>query len=460
MQKSKIIMQIYKSNAVKGTFILMAAGLLTRFLGFYYRIFLSARIGAEGMGLYQMIFPIFGLCMALSVSGIQTAISKFVSTAPSPTAKSTLSNSECSNHGNSRSLSALYAGSSISLPLSVISALILIFLGDTIAIHYLHEPRCGLLLKAVALSLPMGALHSCVNGYFLGKRDAVIPGVTQLSDQIVRVVSVFIIFNIYIDKISSPDIVSLALIAIAGHILGEMATLIISIIAIAKEHRNTSFSQLETHSLIKPIATMAYPLTMTRVLLSIIHSLEASAIPFFLNKFGLSNSEALSMYGILTAMAMPFIMFPTIFTNAVAQMLLPTISSAQASHNKERIYALTMKTLSINVALGLFCTTFFILTGDSLGITIFQNETAGDFITILAWLCPFIFASSTIGSILNGLGMTKSTFYHNMAGSFVCLCFIVFAIPVYGIKGYLWGLLASELVCAVLHTIKALRYIK
>ena len=63
--------------------------------------------------------------------------------------------------------------------------------------------------------------------------------------------------------------------------------------------------------------------------------------------------------------------------------------------------------------------------GNEQGVT---AQTAGDFITILAWLCPFIFASSTIGSILNGLGMTKSTFYHNMAGSFVCLCFIVFGI--------------------------------
>lgn len=438
-------MQIYKSNAVKGTFILMAAGLLTRFLGFYYRIFLSSRIGAEGMGLYQMIFPLFGLCMALSVSGIQVAISRFVSTAAS---------------SKSRSLSALFAGSCISIALSVVSALVLVLFGDVIAVHYLHEPRCGLLLKVLALSVPMGALHSCINAYFLGKHDAVIPGAGQLTEQIIRVISVFIIFDVYIEKNPSPDIVSLALIAVVGHIFGEMASLLLALIALITKNKRNDFFKLQAGTLIKPVATMAYPLTMTRVAMSIIHSLEASAIPFFLQKYGLNNSEALSIYGILTAMAMPFIMFPMTFTNSAAQMLLPTIAAAQAAHNKERIHSITMKTLSVSIALGLLCTAFFILTGDFLGMVVFSNTTAGNFITILGWLCPFIFTSGTIGSILNGLGLTKATFCHNMISSCVCLCFIIFAIPIYGIKGYLWGILAGELVCAVLHTVKVLRYIE
>ncbi len=447
-------MQIHKSSAVKGTFILMAAGLLTRFIGFYYRIFLSTRIGAEGMGLYQMIFPIFGLCMALSVSGIQVAISRFVSTSPS----------DCKVKkdidAQKNQLAVLFAGSYISVPLSIIAALLLIIFGDAIAHYYLHEPRCAILLKGVAISIPMGALHSCINAYFLGKKKAFVPGVSQLIDQIVRVICVFLIFDIYISKEPAPDIVSLALIAVAGHIFGELASLILCLCVLITKHYKDKHTSLNTHSFIKPIVTMAYPLTMTRVTLSIIHSLEASAIPFFLKQYGMTNSEALSIYGILTAMAIPFIMFPMTFTNAASQMLLPTIAEAEASRNKERINSITLKTLSISTALGLFCTIFFILTGDFLGEFVFDNEMAGDFITILAWLCPFIFASSTMGSILNGLGFTKSTFYHNMISSCVSLGFIVFAIPIYGIKGYLWGILGGELVCAILHTWKVLKYIE
>lgn len=438
-------MQFYKNNVVKGTFILMAAGLLTRIIGFYYRIFLSSRIGAEGMGLYQMIFPLFGLCMALSVSGIQTAISRFVST--------------CSSKNNS-GISAFFAGASIAIPVSLVSAFLLILFGDTIAIHFLHEPRCSILIKGVAISIPFSALHSCINAFFIGKQDALIPGIGQLVDQIVRVICVFIIFDLYISNNPDPGIVSLALIAIAGHIIGELFSLVVATCCLLLKYRRSVHSLFSSHSLIKPIVVMAYPLTLTRVTLSIIHSLEASAIPFFLRDYGLTNSEALSVYGVLTAMAMPFIMFPMTFTNAVSVMLLPTIAAAQADGNKKRINSIAMKTLGISTALGLFCTIFFMLTGDFLGRFVFDNEMAGNFITILAWLCPFIFASSTMGSILNGLGLTKATFYHNMISSCVCLGFIFFAIPHFGIKGYLWGILAGELVCAVLHTWKVFKVLE
>lgn len=70
---------IQKHTLIKSTVILTTAGMISRIIGFFYRIFLSRTIGAEGIGIYQMIFPVHALLLALSVSGIQTAISRFVS---------------------------------------------------------------------------------------------------------------------------------------------------------------------------------------------------------------------------------------------------------------------------------------------------------------------------------------------------------------------------------------------
>ena len=64
---------------VGGTLLLTAAGLMTRLIGFFYKIFLSRAIGAEGIGIYQMIFPIYGVCYALTTSGAEIAVSRFVS---------------------------------------------------------------------------------------------------------------------------------------------------------------------------------------------------------------------------------------------------------------------------------------------------------------------------------------------------------------------------------------------
>lgn len=451
-------MKKYKNSIIRGTLILMLAGLLTRFLGFYYRIFLSARIGAEGMGLYQMIFPLYGLCMSISVSGVQTAISKFVS------------------GSEKHSLRTLAAGLCISVPLSLLCSFLMAVGSDAIAEIYLNEPRCSLLLKYSAIALPMSVIHNCISGYFLGKKNATVPGLTQFLEQVARVGAIWLVFYVVEDKFSG-DMEAFAIIAVIGLIVGEFVSMLVSVIAtlverpISKLTLNRScpatttkqkrlpVSPASVMAFIKPVAMTALPLTLTSVIMGIVHSLEATAIPYFLNRYGLSYGDAISLYGVLTAMAMPFIMFPTTVSGAVSRMLLPTISAAQAENNTERIASLSMKTLKYSVALGIFCTCFFILTGDYIGKIIYDNETAGDFITILAWLCPLMFTSGTLGSILHGLGLTKITFYQNMASSCLRLCFTIFAIPVYGIKGYLWGILASELLCAVLHTGSVLRYI-
>lgn len=69
---------LYENPLVLGTFLLTASGVLSRIIGFFYRIFLSHTIGAEGIGIYQLIFPLLALCSSFTTAGIQTAISKFV----------------------------------------------------------------------------------------------------------------------------------------------------------------------------------------------------------------------------------------------------------------------------------------------------------------------------------------------------------------------------------------------
>ena len=96
----------WKNPLVTGTVILTLTGLLSRFIGFFYRIFLSNIFGAEGMGIYQLISPVLALSFALTASGIQTAISKYVA-------------SETSTHDYRTSFRTLWAGFVMSMALSI-----------------------------------------------------------------------------------------------------------------------------------------------------------------------------------------------------------------------------------------------------------------------------------------------------------------------------------------------------
>ena len=67
---------IQKNTIIKGAFILTLAGFATRFMGFFYRIFLSRTFGEESVGLYQLAFPVYALCFSICAAGIETAIAR------------------------------------------------------------------------------------------------------------------------------------------------------------------------------------------------------------------------------------------------------------------------------------------------------------------------------------------------------------------------------------------------
>ena len=204
-----------KNTIIKGTFILSAAGILTRLIGFYYRIFLSNTIGAEGIGLYQMIFPMYGLCISFAVTGIQMAISKFTA--------------EAARTDPQKTFGILKAGLYLSFFLSVFISILLYVSSDFIASCIISDARCGHLLKLSAFAIPFCSIHGCIIGYFLGKSRTVIPAAAQLGEQLSRVGIVFFLSLMTGRKLLSPDA------AMAGLFFGEFASSLICIIALISD---------------------------------------------------------------------------------------------------------------------------------------------------------------------------------------------------------------------------------
>ncbi|MCI8887645.1 MAG: hypothetical protein HFG70_06110, partial [Hungatella sp.] len=147
----------------------------------------------------------------------------------------------------------------------------------------------------------------------------------------------------------------------------------------------------------------------------------------------------------------PFIFFPSAITNSIAILLLPTVAEAQAGGNESRIAQAISISLRYSLYMGILCIGVFTLFGAELGVGVFKDPSAGTFMQILAWLCPFLYLVTTMGSILNGLGKTTTTFLQNITALVLRLAFVLIGIPRFGIMAYLWGMLASELLLAFLH---------
>lgn len=425
-----------KMYLLKGTIILTLAGFLTKIIGFFYRIFLSQTIGAEGMGIYQLIFPIHTLCFAITVGGIQTAISRFVA------ARSALQDEQ-----GARDI--FFIGTSICVAISCIVTWLLFHNAQWIAMRFLGEVRCTPLLQLMAFSIPFGTFHSCVNGYYYAKSRAGIPALSQLLEQSARVVASYIFYLVLLSEHQTLT----PMIAVVGILGGELISMLFSLLVISWDFKKFAYSPASMHSPlenVRQILTLSIPLTGNRVLLTLLHSAESVLIPGRLRLYGLDTSTALSVYGILTGMALPLVLFPTAITNSISVMLMPAIAEDQARENDRAIRRTIGVTIKYCLILGFLSTGFFFLTGNALGALLFKNEYAGTFIKILSFICPCLYLSTTLTSILNGLGKTSLCFIQNTIGILLRISFVLFVIPNYGIVGYLWGLLAGELSIALL----------
>ena len=389
-----------------------ASGIASRIIGFFYRIFLAQTIGAEALGIYQLIAPVFAMCFALTASSIQTSISKFVGDACGKNAGT--------SQGEITARGYLLLGLVISCTASVNVGLFLYTQADWIALHFLGELRCAPLLSLLSFSMLPCCIHACINGYYYGKKRAGIPSFCQLVEQLARVGSVW---------------------------------LITSLIAMSLEKRlpghsyHTLSGQWKTMG--KLFASMAVPLTINRVTTALFNSLENLLIPQKLQAFGYSASDALSIFGILTGMTMSIILFPSVLTNSFSVLLLPAVSEAHSAHNHAQIARAIKKAILYGLLLGFVFTILFLVFGDRMGEVLFHKTLAGNFICQLSWLCPLLYVTSLLNSILHGLGNARQVLFVTLLACMIRICMILFLVPQYGIDAYLWGMLLSYVFAAI-----------
>ena len=415
-----------------GTLLLSGSGLICRGLGFFYRLFISRSFGEEAMGLFQLISPIIMMAYSLTCAGMQTAISHFVASAYKKENQSL-----CQKY--------LFTGSLFSFLLSLIYSFLIYGQAETISLLLLKERRCTPLLKIIAFSFPLSTLHGCLNGYYYGKKQAILPSFTQIMEQLVRTGSVITLYYYFLERGKNPTI-SLTCI---GMVLGEAASFFLTLFFYLKNDYRKN-SPIHSSSSVFPMISFSLPLTFNRVMVNILRSLESISLPQALKLFGYSASASLSIYGVFTGMALSLVLFPSTFTNSATVLLLPAISEAAVENNRDKIRSIFYKTIKISLVPGLFFTFLFFFFGRFLGNLLFHSMLAGLFLQWLAFICPFLYLHTTLSGILNGLKKSGHTLFIDISCLLLRLFFIMKVVPSYGIQGYLWGLLLSELVSALL----------
>ena len=420
-----------RKTFIKGAFILTLAGVLTRILGFFFRIYLSRIIGAEGVGLYQLVMPVCTVSYAVGISGFEVAVSRLTAV-------------YTSEGRHSKAYKSTFLCGFFSLITCILCCVLVRANAHNIGKYFFHNADCAPLIRIVMLSVPFSCIHCMVSGYYMGQEKTAFPAFSQLAEQIVRISSVYFIIKITGKTDASTGVLSL--------VIGEAGAALISFTAIILSGKKSYPFKPDKNSLqnsVKEIFHTALPVSGNRTALYGLQSVEAALIPVMLIKNGLTETEALSVFGVVTGMAMPIILFPATLSNSVALMLLPSVSKIK--NNPAKLKESGFTSLWFSLIFGFVCIVFFETLGAPLGAFCFKNNQVCTYIRILAWLCPFMFISTTYKSILNALGKSTSVLANSMLSESICLILIIVLVPKLGIRSYLIGLLLNQASNALLH---------
>ncbi|MCL2203942.1 MAG: polysaccharide biosynthesis protein [Defluviitaleaceae bacterium] len=424
--------------------MLTAAGVITRILGFVYRIYMSNLMGAEGMGLYQLIMPVYALAWSISCAGFNTTVSKLTA--------QERAKGEYGNMGRVLKQSVV-----ITTLMGFVLTAALYFGAELLAVHFFNDMRVVLPLRILSFAFPAMAAGTCLRGYFIGLQEAKIPAANQVLEQIVRMVIVYVLAARFVPR-GLEYAAAVAFIAIVGEEIFSFGFTYISYRIFKKRRRLFKRPTLTSAQTLGLIMTMALPLTGNRVAGSLLTAWENVLIPARLQLYGLSASEAISEFGRITGMAMPLIFFPTAVLTALSVTLVPAVAEAAAAGNMRRISYATSKGLLFASVTGMGAASLFLFFSHELGMAIY-NQPIGLMLQLLGIMCPFIYMHIILSGVLNGLGCQLFIFRNSIISSAITIAFTFFLVPHFGLPAYIFGWLLSLVVVIALGMHKVRQHI-
>ncbi|MEG0693819.1 MAG: oligosaccharide flippase family protein, partial [Oscillospiraceae bacterium] len=422
---------IKKRRFIHNALMLTMISLLLRGVGTWFTIYISNRIGSEGIGLYQLTSSIYLLAVTLAISGITVAVTRIVS-------------EQFALNNTVSAKKAFKICFYISLVFGLISCTILYtnaeFIGNTV----LNDRRTILSLRYLAIGLPFLSTSAVIRGYFLGLSKPMKSVSSEVVEQMSMIVVTVPILTICLPKGLEYACCGLVL----GSTISEIVSCLYAFVLYLCE--KTKMTGIESKGISRQIFSIAAPIAISNYIRSILTSLENILVPVGLKQYGATAGEALSNYGMIKGMAMPILFFPSAILSAFSSLLVPEVSSANAINAKSRIDYIVNKCFKVTIMFAVLIAGIFICFSSELSILFYGSKKVGAMLLILAPLIPLMYLDQIVDRILKGLKQKLSSIKYNTIDSFMRVLIIYSLVPILGIKGYIIMLYAGTIFNATL----------
>lgn len=430
-----------KQTFLRGTIVLIIAGMITRLLGFVNRIVVARLMGEEGVGLYMMALPSLFLVITLTQIGLPIAIAKRVA--------------EANAQNNSRKIKQIISLSFLIITCtSIFFSVCMIFLTPFIANYLMTDHRTVYPLMIISPIIPLIAYSSVIKGYFQGMQNMTPQSIAIVIEQIIRITAVYLLVKILLPY----GIEFAAAGAVFSIFIGELASLLYLFITFKAKKvikvRHQFFTFLKhSKTARKELFSIALPNTGSKLISSFSHFLEPILVAQSLAIAGVSTHDATKQYGELTGYAMPLLFLPSFITQSLSIALVPAISEVASFGNQKLIHYRIHQAIRISFSSGALATIIFSLFAIPILTHMYGTSNASTYIFIMAPFFLLLYIQAPLQAALFALDLAKPAMWNSLIGSVVkfITLFALASNEQFGILGVAIAISVSVVLITLLH---------
>ena len=328
---------------VKNAGLLAVSVIIAKVLGAVYRIPLASIVGAEGMGLYQFVYPVFALLLTLASGAVPNAISITVS--------EHLANNDV--EGASKTFSITLK---LCLIIGLSGTLLLVAISYPIAMLQHKDAFIGHL--SIAPAILIVTLISAFRGWFMGHSNLIPGSISQITEGTVKLAVGLTLTSVLVKYGIKYAVVG----ALLGVVASELVTLIIMFIAyLIKDKKFSNVKLKDGKETIKRLKSLAAPLILCGSILPVSQFVDSVLIVNLLKWGGFSENVAL--YGVWSGIVTPLINLPVMVCISLGIAVTPKMVEGREHHDVNFIVDKSNTAIKLTFLLGIPFVFFYLFMG-------------------------------------------------------------------------------------------------
>lgn len=400
---------------------------LTRAAGFLFRIYLSRTISPEALGIYQVAISVFVVLVTFVSSGLPLIISR--STAKFDALK------EYKKQNNYMSAALIYT--------LILGALLISFVlvSKGLFQKFLTDSKAYSILLILLPAVLLAGIFSVFRGWLWGKNNYFAVCFSEFVEQIIRIGICVILLSSGLFIIDGSEAAALSL----------TISYVISLVMIIFFYFYTGGKLAKPKKVVKEIIMPSIPITLVRVLTSLVQPIIAFIIPYRLVVAGYTKQQAMSLYGVAIGMTVPLLFIPSAIIGSLSMALIPELSSAAIKQDNKHIKNSISTSLLFTMFISSILVPLYMGAGEEIGVFFYNNFTSGSLLAVSAWFMIPFGLTNISSSILNALGLELKSLKNYVLGAIVMLACVWFLPKYTGISALVFGMGICMIIASYLN---------